>query len=422
VSEKDLPLKAAVRRLLWRGGYSTRVDVPLKGYVPRERGKPAWQEFTDLDVLAVAIGPGVHVQTAIADCKTSATGSTERMFWIRGVADFFGTENAYMVRSRDVTAAARQLSARLNIAVLTLPDLKALETYQHLDTEIEAGPVARLFDSTAIHAHHQAFTTLDKRLRPLIDYRQFDYWIYDPYRNLTQMVTHLSDAATLLEASNPLHLSLLFDCTWLYLITLARAVEHVRGTHAVEVRTVLAEYLFGGQLELREKQQMAKLFEGIAKVSRVSSFEVLPQWFDTLLELVGRLLRNPNAINPALRYCEWLSESLSARQRISVSTAFGKTADPHAAKMAADVVGFLVAAAGLRPGIRQVARELLVNDFMGGGERAPHSQGLFVESRLETSAAVSSGPDAQPPEKAEDHQQSLLDLGEAATHEADKPS
>jgi hypothetical protein len=57
VSEKDLRLKAAARRLLWRMGFTTRVDVPLRAVlsVPMHRGSeadrrstPSAQAFTDL--------------------------------------------------------------------------------------------------------------------------------------------------------------------------------------------------------------------------------------------------------------------------------------------------------------------------------------------------------------------------------------
>jgi hypothetical protein len=114
VSEKDLGLKVASRRLLWRMGYSTRIDVPLRTLVPEKtpRGKDTYETFTDLDVLGLCIVPGFAVRAVISDCKTSASRSTERMFWIRGVGEFFAADDAWMVRSGPVRSLPPQGSSR----------------------------------------------------------------------------------------------------------------------------------------------------------------------------------------------------------------------------------------------------------------------------------------------------------------------
>ena len=132
MTEHDLGLKVGVRRLFWSMGLSTRIDVQLRGFTPppstdpNRRGRAA-QSFTDLDVLGVAVTGGYRLSTEIADCKTSQRDSTSRMFWVRGVADLFGADHAYLVREHDVTDAARQLSARLGITVLPSEDLARLQ-------------------------------------------------------------------------------------------------------------------------------------------------------------------------------------------------------------------------------------------------------------------------------------------------------
>ncbi|WP_194925200.1 hypothetical protein [Catenulispora pinisilvae] len=371
MTELDLGQKAAVRRLLWRMGFATRIDVPLRAYVPANKGKPDYQSFTDLDVLAVTAAPGFRIHTAIADCKSTDKRSTERMFWIRGVGDFFGAEAAYMVRNSKVTDAARQLAARLNIAVLTGDDLAELESAHHIAFDLTDPPLARLFDPAQIADYLKAFTGLDRKLDPLQEYRQFDYWVYEPYRNLTQMVSHLADASTMLDPANPLHAALLVDCCWLYLLAVCRAVEHIRATHAADVETCLVEYFFGGQVAMREKQQLLMHLRRVLPPEAGVQSQLLPPWFGQLLELVGRFTRTPSACLPALRYAEVLSAALAARRRTSVVQAFGHHTDPIAAKLLADVVGFLVAAAGLNPNFRDMARELLTRELTGGDRRSP---------------------------------------------------
>jgi hypothetical protein len=108
LTELDLGLKVGVRRLLWQMGYSTRLDVQLRGesistiktlVSPSTQGlrgrgsgkSPAIETFTDLDVLGVLINPGFGASTVVADCKTGTSDKpVARMFWARGVADLFG--------------------------------------------------------------------------------------------------------------------------------------------------------------------------------------------------------------------------------------------------------------------------------------------------------------------------------------------
>lgn len=371
MSEKDLGQKVAVRRLLWRMGFATRVDVPLRAYVPASRGRPGHESYTDLDVLGISIAPGFRVHTAIADCKSTSRDTTERMFWIRGVGDFFGADAAYMVRPTKTTDAARQLAARLKIAVVTAEDLAILEAQHPIPLDLSDGPLARLFDVAQIEQYLKAFIGMDRRLTPLLEYRQFDYWVYEQYRNLTQMVSHLADCAVTLDPANPLHAALLIDCSWLYLLSVSRAVEHVRAMHAADVPTCLLEYFLGGQVALREKTQLLERLVRVLPPAAQSSAQLRPAWYDQLLELVGRFSRAPHACLPALQYAEMLSAALVARKRTTVVKAFGARIDPIAAKLLADVVGFLVAAAGLNPNFRTMARELLIQDLTGGGVGVP---------------------------------------------------
>lgn len=364
MTELDLGLKVTSRRLLWRMGFATRVDVPLRAFVPVSKVKSRqarYESFTDLDVLGVAIAPGFSVRTVIADCKTSLRGSTERMFWIRGVADFFQADEAWMVRSAGVTAAARQLSGRLRISVLEPADLAQLEEYQPSDLPLSEPNLAFLFDEEAVARYMKAFTTLDKRLDKLLEYRQFDYWVYDEHRNLVQLVAHLTDAARYLDASQPSHRAIFYDIAWLYTLSLAHAAAHIRAVHVTNVDTSLREYLFGGQIELQEKQKLAAILTRLASRGAPLSSDdgVLPPWYPSLLELLTRHLRRPYVVADQLRYAEWVAENQLAKQPCGVSQAFGAAFSPLAAKLLADVCGFLVTVAKLDPAFRMHARTAL---------------------------------------------------------------
>ena len=385
MTELDLGLKVASRRLLWRMGYSTRIDVPLRAFVPTTGRKSSKHEsFTDLDVLGVVSTSGFTLQKVIADCKTSQRGSTERMFWIRGVADFFKANDAWMVRSGGVTAAARQLSGRLGISVLEPTDLEMLESHHPTDLRLDEGPLAPLFETASVDRYMKAFTTLDKRLDKLVEYRQFDYWVYDEHRNLLQVVAHLSDAAKNLDPANPIHRALFYECAWLYTLSLAQAAAYVRAVHVTAIDTALQEYIFGGQIALREKQGLAALLRRLAPEGTPDGDDgVLPAWYPQLLELLTRHLRRPYVINDELRYAEWLAEAQQTKERTTAALAFGDAFNAVAAKLLADVCGFLVSMGKLNPDFRLHARAALAQPVQVTGLAGDTSAGSRNNLRAE---------------------------------------
>jgi hypothetical protein len=75
-----------------------------------------------------------------------------------------------------------------------------------------------------------------------------------------------------------------------------------------------------------------------------------------------------------LRYAEFLATATLVNEPATVRTAFGdQYVRPIAAKLLADVCGFLVTAAGLGAEFRAEARARLVNDLTGGD--APSAEG-----------------------------------------------
>lgn len=402
-SERDLPLKVQMRRLFWSMGCSTSLDVKLRAYIAGDERGRGWQEFTDLDTLSVGFSPGGQPQIALADCKTVEHRAIERMFWLRGVADFFSADEAYLVRSYPVPAAARALSTRLGVGVLDPDDYAALARTFPSELDFE-GPLRCLFDLDTVLRHSTNLVDLDRKLDPLVDFLRFDYWIYEPYRNLTQVVAHLAASVGTLDPANPRHLSLLFDSAWRYALALAWATHHVRMSRMADVPVAVRTYVAGGELALREKGQLARLLEQAGIVVDARS-AVLPPYTDQLVELATRLLNRPHDVLEVLRYAEYLTTAVVVGEPATVRDAFGAGAvRPVAAKLLADVCGFLVSTAGLRPEFRTKARERLVVDLTGGSTESDPSavgaagpEGGFGASRQAVGSDTSITPDFDGP-------------------------
>lgn len=377
MSEFDLGLKVGVRRLLWSMGFSTRLDVVLRGDGRPTTSKSSGakqtrslgpEAFTDLDVLGVVVSPGYRLTKAVADCKSGSRDKpTARMFWARGVADLFGADQILLVREREVNDATRQLSSRLGITVLTSKDLVAMQQLHGDPVPNPDGPLKVLFDREQVERAMQAFDKLDRRLNPLLEYRNFDYWVYGQHRNPFQLVAHLRDARGNLDPANPDHLALFMDMAWLYLYSLIGVTEHLRGAFMQDVDRGLQEYLFGGATELNEKREFAAVLESI-RPKDAKAVHHLPPYYTNLREVVTRLLRRPGHVQGALRYAEAASALMAARVRVPLREAFGTEFEPLTAKLVADVCGFLVASAELNPIFRTQARAWLLAEPVRAGD------------------------------------------------------
>lgn len=107
------------------------------------------------------------------------------------------------------------------------------------------------------------------------------------------------------------------------------------------------------------KQQTAAVLDSVEPAGAPSP-SPLPPYYSSLRELSHRMLRRPNEMQTALRYAEVASALAAARQRTSLHDAFGDNYDPIAAKLVADVCGFLVAAGDLHPDFRLQAQAYML--------------------------------------------------------------
>ncbi|MGN8552503.1 UNVERIFIED_CONTAM: hypothetical protein OHV15_07960 [Microbacterium sp. SLM126] len=378
MSELDLSQKVAARRLLWRMGYSTRIDVVLRAVefaqvAPSARGA-APESFTDLDVLGVAVTPSGEVQTSIVDCKTGNRSVIGRMFWVRGLVELFGAHSAYMVRDHKISADAKQLAARLGITALTEPDVAQLDQLLQADVPVQSTPLSLLFDADAVAEAMSRFSGLDGRLKPLLNYRQFDYWVHDDHRNLVELPDVLLELTDVLDPRNPQHVGLLLDSAWLYTLSLARCVGALRSAHSSQLSYGLSEYLVGGTVQLKQKHEIAELLTSMkdsGQIPAATTVQVNPRFFDSLLELVLRLMRRGTLMNETLRVLEFQTTMAMLSRRDIASEAFGDAFNQTAAKLAADVVEFLVTAASLNQDFLTVIRAQLTGRDSSAGSATP---------------------------------------------------
>jgi len=190
------------------------------------------------------------------------------------------------------------------------------------------------------------------------------------------------------------HIALFLDLAWLYMLAMIRTTEHIRGGYLGDPDRGIQEYIFGGATGLREKQETAQLLVSVAP-PEVGALDHLPPYYRNLRELATRLMRRPGRMQPALRYLEAAAALAAARNPRPLLGLFGdQDYDLIAGKLAADVCGFLVAAADLDPNFRIRARSFLL------AESAPNSGAAAAPAEVaqphDTPPGGSPAADARP--------------------------
>lgn len=310
----DFPLKIRLQNVLWSLGFCTRIEVKLAQYSGQLR-LPL--EVTDLDVLGIRILPELTFDFLVADCTTDKTvvrSPIQRVFWLRGVMDFFGAAQGFLAfapqphqtPTPDVPAAHRAVAHRLAVTILSpdnlsnlerrvlVPDLGLvrlgrLDTWQQLDQDLQSSP---------------------KDLENLLRFRRHTYWMNRPYQNLHALISIASKHRSYFQDSRRPSRSLAVDLLSLFAIALIHMASYVAKTNPEDAQLELRAYFYGGHPELRRRQatvdEVRKLVRELSPQANLLEPAVVldPSYLNTLFEVGFRLVNRPADAAQIPRYLQ----------------------------------------------------------------------------------------------------------------------
>lgn len=351
-ADADFHLKTRMQGVFKSLGYYTRLEVNLA----KEDLKGKRNDLTDLDVLAIFVAPDLSLEYVVADCTTNARRCktpTERIFWLRGVMEFFSASKAYLVlgTNSQVPHAPRALATGLGIGVINIGYLSQQEkrVVGILPAEL------KVFLPEAWDYLEDNLCKMDSRLVTLVEYRRYDYWQAQTYQALQDLLNLTREVADLLDADQRFHRALMVDLLSLYSLALIQLAGHVTMRGAEDPADDVRAFLLGGESALRSKErQFALLREVVEHANRHQ-----PQLFDTeelpsvdpeylpaLLDVVTRILNRPREATQIPNFLQAvLFEKVLNKD---------ETADYHerafgdiTKKIARDIASFFVAVTGM---------------------------------------------------------------------------
>lgn len=354
-TDQDLTLKLRMRRVLWAQGYYCPVEIDLSHYEYDQR-QLTRQPITDIDVLGLRFDRDLRSSAVLVDCK-SGRESDNRIFWLRGVMQFFHTEQAFLVKKR-IHGHARALAPRLGIRVLDEEGLLELERILHVPNAFSA-----LVDEKR-YAHMEGLWGIDvpqgakpsaKQLRAkgVVHYLQYLYWMVDEYRNIQSVIEKFATVASDLIETDARDKYLAYVGLQRLSLSLLRLAAEIMARHIKDVPGQVRGYLFGGPLLLREREELlAAVDKALAGTSLASEpIRLEPPYYDDLVELVNKLVG----------YAPDASQILRLEEAVVLARVFGKDepieallGGPPSADtivLAKRVALLLQKAAGLRPAL-----------------------------------------------------------------------
>ncbi len=300
--DKDLSLKLRFSRILFLQGYWSPIEVELSQYenlgISLKR-----KSLTDLDVLGVKYDSLFTPFRIVGDCKSGRKVSdANRLFWLKGVKDYFGADQAYFIHPV-IKSHIRGIAPKLKLRVF---DERALA---ELEDNLNAREYFLPLSDTSIQMSVSALwgievpkggkpTEKQLQLKEAYSYLSYTYWYLEQYRNLLNVIECFTNISSILDTNEDSHILLAYTGLERFAHSLLETASFVLAQGGTNVPRDARSYIFGGPLALKEKENFFNLLRSLTK----SNEQLDPLYLQDVIELLGRMIRNPEGARDVLRH------------------------------------------------------------------------------------------------------------------------
>lgn len=348
LKDKDISLKLRFKRILFQMGYYSPIEVELSQYEMFGQELKR-KSLTDLDVLGLKFDATLTPHKVVCDCKSGRSISDpNRLFWLRGVMEYFGADAAYYLRPK-IGNPARAIAPKLGVRTLDDKDLQLLEK----DLNVDSIPLPLHdpdFDGQkralwGISVPKGARPTSDQLERKSIyTYLSYNYWYIPQHRNLFLLVAHFQKVAHLLSPLDPRDILLSYVGLERFAHCLLEMGSNIHARGLSNIQQSARMYLYGGVLALREREQYFKLLNKLTGANEPLD----PPFLNDTVELANRIIHNPYAAAEVLRYLEAIYDWCVQLGNKDLSSVFPENLITGAIVLARNVAITFAKATGMR--------------------------------------------------------------------------
>jgi hypothetical protein len=351
--DKDAELKLRAARMLWHLGFVCPREVVISGKEIK-LGALKRYDLTDLDVVGIKFDADLSFRTVIADCKSGKSSATNRLFWLRGVMDFFGADRGYLVQPQ-IGSEVREVALRLSVSLLDRGNLEKYETDKGLgNTNLESLSIRgydreRALWGPNLPKGHQP-TEAEKRLQRVYQYLSYGYWFNEEHRNVQQLLRVFGEAAAVINShSDRERMKLLvYRGLTLWSISLLKMCGSVIATNSDEIHNEVRRYIFGGAASASERARLMRYFSTLQR----EQVPLEPPYYDELLELAARIIKFSQFGKDIPRYSDLVaSEAVVCGRKENLEGVLGRDFSVDTLKLTKDVAVLMSKAADLDPSL-----------------------------------------------------------------------
>lgn len=302
--DRDLTQKLRLRRILFTQGYWCPIEVELSQYETLGTTVKR-RSLTDLDVLGVKYDELFAASRIVGDCKSGRhISDVNRLFWLKGVKDYFGADQAYLLHPV-VDSHARAIAPKLGLRVMDDDTINSLEKNlgiinYHLpltDEQIQGDIQSKWGISVQ---KGQRPTEEQLQIKEVYSFLSYSYWYIEQNRNLLNVLGQFSKIAHLLTPSNESHVLLAYIGLERFVHSLLETTSYILAQGTTNIPRDFRNYIYGGPLSLREKENFFQLLRRLTK----SNEQLDPPYLSELMELTGRIIKNPTGGTEILRHLQ----------------------------------------------------------------------------------------------------------------------
>lgn len=299
---KDINLKLRFRRILFSQGFWCPIEVELSQYEASGKSVKRYS-LTDLDVLGIRYDNLFTRLVVVADCKSGRNvHDISRLFWIKGVSDYFGADQSYYIHNV-VGDHARGIAPKLGLRVLDDVALTTLENEMKMaDYRFPWNDIAiseYISDLWGINVPPDSKPSEQQlKFKKVYSYLAYSYWYVNQHRNLLSCVEHFRELASLMDIKDPKHVLLAYVGLERFVHSLLEAIMYIFSQASRNIPIDARKYIYGGNLELKEKEQFFQLLRSLTR----SNERLDPAYLPDIIELIGRMIHNPVGTSDVLRH------------------------------------------------------------------------------------------------------------------------
>ena len=252
--EKDFQQKIRMQKIFWSMGKWTRIDIPVVIYENDDQQEKIKKHYlTDIDVYGETFQKDFSIEKSIADCKSGSNVKIfERLFWLKGVKEYFCASHAYLVK-KSISAKAKLLMPKLEMVAIDNETLYELEKIYHTST-------LPLYTKEYYLKLDKMIGEYDNEYKKIFDYLVTRYWFTESNISMKVLLSMLSkrDFYKKLDMNNRSHRFLLMEICIMFARTILLCCRYVITRDIINIEQSVMEYIHGGVDGFNSKMSMVR--------------------------------------------------------------------------------------------------------------------------------------------------------------------